>query len=75
MKETECLVHILSVPTMRTSRKQKGKSRTDNPKYTPTDTHPYSLVSFLSLALSDDGSASFCAPSAACWAVRRGFDV
>lgn len=47
---------ILSVPTTRTSRKQKGKSRTLKAKYTPTADQPYSLESFFSLWLSDNDS-------------------
>lgn len=47
---------IFSVPTVRTSKKQKGKSSTDSAKYTPTAVQPYSLDSFLSLPLKDSDS-------------------
>lgn len=42
-----------SVPSMRTARKQKGKSRADRPRYTPTAEYPYSLDSDFSRAESD----------------------
>lgn len=49
---------IFSVPTVRTSKKQNGKSSTDRARYTPTAVQPYSLDSFFSLALSECGSAA-----------------
>lgn len=52
---------ILSVPRVRTSRKQNGKSRMLKPRYIPTAAQPYSLESFFSLPLSDV-SAAFVEP-------------
>lgn len=53
----ECSIWpILSGPASRTARKQKGKSNTLKPKYTPTATQPYSLLNFLNLALMPVGS-------------------
>ncbi len=68
---------MLSVPTVRTRRKQNGKSRTLRPRYTPTADQPYSRDSFLSLALSDrlpvDSFGADCAALRAleAWKVRR----
>ena len=53
---------IRSVPKYLTSIKQNGKSSTLSAKYTPRALHPYSLLNFLNLALSDVGSASAAAP-------------
>ena len=53
---------IRSVPKYLTSIKQNGKSSTLSAKYTPRALHPYSLLNFFNLALSDVGSASAAAP-------------
>jgi hypothetical protein len=65
---------ILSVPSVLTSRKQKGKSSTLRAKYTPTADQPYSLDSFFNLALSDRdcSAAACCAPPLA--AFRRALE-
>lgn len=47
-----------SVPTHFTSRKQKGKSRTLSPIYTPTAHQPYSRESFFNRPLNDNDSSA-----------------
>jgi hypothetical protein len=51
------------VPTVRTSKKQNGKSNTDSDRYTPTAVQPYSLDSFFSLPLKDSDSSAAAFPS------------
>lgn len=55
-------VPMRSVPTHFTSRKQKGKSKTLSPRYTPSADHPYSLESFLSRPLKESDSSAFAPP-------------
>lgn len=49
------------MPTVCTSKKQNGKSSTDNVRYTPAAVQPYSLDNFFNLPLkeSDSSAAAF----------------
>jgi len=61
---------ILSVPTTLTSRKQKGKSNTLSPRYTPIVTQPYSLDSFFNLPPRDSVCCVSCSGIACCFELR-----
>lgn len=51
-----------SVPTIFTSKKQNGKSRTLRARYTPTVAHPYSRDSFRNRPLRESDSSAFGPP-------------
>ena len=53
---------MVSVPTIRTSRKQNGKSNTLRPRYTPTAAQPYSLDSFFNRWLRVSFASVACSP-------------
>jgi len=63
---------IFSVPTVRTSKKQNGKSNTDSARYIPTADQPYSFDSFFSRALSDSDCSGAASPPFAGVSARLG---